>query len=744
MADLKDLLKLENFIVDDFSAKDIIEKTTKRTQCGPVFDAKPYIRSFESITEELLRLKRKLQNKIEDQEDSVKASEHSQKRSFKEFNDNYDSIYQAFESLNTRLGEVGNTAIRIGEQLETIDKHRTRASDAKDLIHYYLEFNRGSFARLDMLRRESSEGEYKAAIIARRLSTISKEIDVKGKENAKENVEKYCEGFEKSLLVKFDQAYENADRNGMHHIAKTLLDFNGGNSCVQTYVNQHAFFINLVKIAETETESLDQNQPWSKQKLQALKRLYDEIRQAVVNEWDVIFDVFPNATAVIQVFVQRIFAQSIQNFLETILEDSQRKSSEIYLELIVLTHKETSALVSDMHRFDEDVIALLIGNRALTSILNRSFEDLYVPYLQDQKYVIAETAWLTEKLEMELHTFLEAAKTSGVKPLSVIQKEVNIFSALLGTKPANANEVDIIPLPTLNTVVNCIRHHTLSFERVVEMLNGKDEEIAQTIMDHFKLLVDKLGYNYLDAALEINADDIAGPYSENQLAVVKVTNDICQLFQLHFQLIEIEVENNSLTIHRDLQLYRTEFMTTMETKLNSLIQKRLAAVLHYIENILLKQKKTEYNVKDGSAGSTASTLTCTSICDFFKKVLQHSFQYLNDSTREVFFNELGGSFCKMLLDHIKKFVITYTGGLVLACDISRYHEVIVQFKSVQVDEYFNVLKEICSLFIVKPENLKLVLQESYLGRMDRQSLHAFLLLRSDWSKLTKIDKELFP
>lgn len=43
----------------------------------------------------------------------------------------------------------------------------------------------------------------------------------------------------------------------------------------------------------------------------ALARLYDEILQAVINEWDVIYDVFPNATTVIQVFVQRIFAQSV-------------------------------------------------------------------------------------------------------------------------------------------------------------------------------------------------------------------------------------------------------------------------------------------------------------------------------------------------------------------------------------------------------------------------------------------------
>ena len=59
-------------------------------------------------------MKRKLQNKIEDQEDQLTASESSKRRAFKEFNDTFDEVSKSFESLNSRLGEVGNTAIRIG------------------------------------------------------------------------------------------------------------------------------------------------------------------------------------------------------------------------------------------------------------------------------------------------------------------------------------------------------------------------------------------------------------------------------------------------------------------------------------------------------------------------------------------------------------------------------------------------------------------------------------------------------
>jgi hypothetical protein len=185
-------LKLEAF-KGKFNQKDFIESLNKRITGlkDQEFNVIPYIRTFESATEELLRLKRKLQSKIEDQEDSqmfiiafkFSAGVSQIKRKIKDFGDTLEHVHKEFESLDTRLTDVGNTAIRIGEQLETIDKHRTRAAEAKDVILYFLEFNEGSFKRLDNLFKTGPEGEYKVGIIARRLITIAKEVDVVGTEN---------------------------------------------------------------------------------------------------------------------------------------------------------------------------------------------------------------------------------------------------------------------------------------------------------------------------------------------------------------------------------------------------------------------------------------------------------------------------------------------------------------------------------------------------------------------------------
>lgn len=46
------------------------------------------------------------------------------------------------------------------------------------------------------------------------------------------------------FLLKLTPRFLNLETQ---HCAQTLLEFNGGASCVQVYVNQHDFFINNVR-----------------------------------------------------------------------------------------------------------------------------------------------------------------------------------------------------------------------------------------------------------------------------------------------------------------------------------------------------------------------------------------------------------------------------------------------------------------------------------------------------------------
>lgn len=76
------------------------------------------------------------------------------------------------------MNEVSRTAIRIGEELESVHHQRQRAQAAYDLIDYYNQFSRDDTARIDALKKEGKEGRRQVAVLLRRLSTVAKEVDL--------------------------------------------------------------------------------------------------------------------------------------------------------------------------------------------------------------------------------------------------------------------------------------------------------------------------------------------------------------------------------------------------------------------------------------------------------------------------------------------------------------------------------------------------------------------------------------
>lgn len=82
------------------------------------------------------------------------------------------AVTTGFQNLETRISEVGRTTVRVGkpdqyskacrisltiplsiipiipgDELESLDRLRTRASEARDIITYYYEFAKGDFTR---------------------------------------------------------------------------------------------------------------------------------------------------------------------------------------------------------------------------------------------------------------------------------------------------------------------------------------------------------------------------------------------------------------------------------------------------------------------------------------------------------------------------------------------------------------------------------------------------------------------
>ncbi|KAJ3054447.1 Exocyst complex component 5 [Rhizophlyctis rosea] len=782
---IKDFIKLDAFKAK-FNAKDFIEiisskNVTQGQSNTQEFDPKPFIRNFESAVEELLRLRKKVQNKIDDLEDEAAASENARKRKLGEIQGAFDDVQSAFELLDSRLGEVGKTAIRIGEQLETIDKQRTRAMEAKDLIQYFIQFNQGGSKQLEGLRASGPEGEYKAAITAKRLNLIAKEVDIPGTETARMNIEKFCEDTERGILDQFDAAYKDGDRAVMNRCAKTLLDFNGGASCVQAYVNQHEFFLSRAMTDVEGEGSVGSGAEEDAQDLvpdQSLLSLYDDIRKTCQQEWAIIYEVFPNSASVMQQFVQRIFAQLVQTRIENTLQKAQDRSSLAYLRKLSACHAATAQLVADLHKLDDSIIAQNLGGPALTGILNRSFEDLFVPYVEGDRYIEVEEQCLIDRFKNCLHIFHEYAAQraknprkapskqpppSPSVPMSPTTQSLNfMMTQFVSTMDRLGQDISqqiglqqaVVPLtpeemgmPSTELMLKLLATHVEAMKRCREL--SQPAELPRLGGALCRLLIMAVGEKYLEAALEMVIEDcqLQDPRNEPDLIylyLVQVSNKVLQLLQIHFQHTIVPIISLSPTIHRDMVVYKNDFMSSAENRLNSLLQKQIDAITKWLSNLLYKQKKNDFRLRDDTVGLTvATTLPCNQCCEFLLKVHAQGVKFLEGQNLEIFLTEVGTDFNGLLLEHFKKFYITQTGGFILSKDLFKYQETIATFRIPSLTECFDMLRELGNLFIVKGETLKTVITQGHLTRIEPILLLPYLQLRGDWSQLARIEKDLF-
>ncbi|MCJ1474284.1 Exocyst complex component 5 [Lambiella insularis] len=446
---------LDTFSNQDFSVKDFIDSLSDSSvppnrRSGPstqAFDPRPLIRGFEHALNRLSDLSGDLQSKETEQSAAVRRAEAQHNSNAQSLGRKLDETLDSFRNLDRSLNGAssdnndfgGDTAVKIGERLEELDRQRVRAQDAKFLIQCWLEVSeRGELYILEDLRRQASgESKIRCAQIARQLLKISQRLDpnswgkLNGKSrilsgthganglngtrgarhNTREIVEKFSETLEKDLLTQFDEFYRRANFDGMRDCATVLQDFGGGASVIGMFVNQHQFFIDRSQLITEEVGSDFDTWEWladpdadSPGVEPTLQSLVDEVKIVVQEESAILRRAFPYHELVLERFLQRVFQQSIQQRLEMVLDKANTISTLAFLRSLQASRSYISSLVDDLkaHGLTEhpDVLS---SQTAL--ILDQQFDDLFVPYFVGSSYIEKEKRNLEELYSSLLFKF---------------------------------------------------------------------------------------------------------------------------------------------------------------------------------------------------------------------------------------------------------------------------------------------------------------------------------------------------
>ncbi|KAG5648890.1 hypothetical protein DXG03_000239 [Asterophora parasitica] len=752
------------FDVTDFVGS-VSEKLISQSKSdnGP-FDPKPFIQTFEAAVDRLIAVRKDVQAKTEQMEKSVRVSEREYSKKMADLNRGFEAVGGSFSGMEARMNQVSSTAVRIGEQLETVHIERQRAQAAYDIIDFYNQLSKGDTARLDTMRKEGRAGRRQVAVILRRLNTVAKEVDLPSADKTRENIEKYCEKFEKEMLNLFDRCYRKGDPKMMHHCAQILLEFNGGASCVQVYVNQHDFFINNVRNNKPVDDHIlwdllpDPNSSPPKSE-QGLSELFVEIRSTVETEAQIVKAVFPNPSVVMQVFLQRVFAQSIQQHMEQLLHRGTSISDLAYLRVLQLVHIQASTLVEDLKTYELPHVSprtpyettefrrSLTGasapapgtSSAVSTMLETAMEELFVPYTEGQRYLERESRSLGALYSSLLSQFTRYHEKTQKGKSSMFDRMVNQLSAAAATTSTggasttsaqaaaallryggiNAGNQDKSGeepireedgLLSIDIAEKMLKWHAEAIGRCVELSPTND--VAKNTFALLRVLAEAIGNAYIGAAIETaqvraEAADTKSDPSLQPLSIIRSVDLICHLWQQYVNTALLPLASSSVTTRREM--------------------------------VVFNNQRNDFNPRDDDLSfARVNTEPCVACCDVLEKVRDAATQNLSGKNLEVFLTEIGVAFHSALLEHLRKFPVSATGGLMLAKDIKSYQDTIDSFGIPALHERFEFIRQLGNVFLVRPEILKSYITENYLGRIDATLLKPYLTLRSDWAQFGKL------
>ncbi|KAJ3854531.1 exocyst complex component Sec10-like protein [Lentinula lateritia] len=765
-----------------------------KSDAGP-FDPIPFIKTFEAAVDKLIAVRKEVQAKTEQMEKSVRVSEREYSKKMADLNRGFESVGNSFSGMESRMNEVSSTAIRIGEQLETVHIERQRAQAAYDIIDYYNHFSKGDTSRLDTLRKEGRQGRRQVAVLLRRLNTVAKEVDLPMADKTRENIEKYCEKFEKEMLNLFDRCYRKGDPKMMHHCAQTLLEFNGGSSCIQVYVNQHDFFINNVR----ESKGVEDSLLWSvisnsdtipPKNEAGLTELFTEIRATVDTEAQIVKAVFPNPPVVMQVFLQRVFAQSIQQHVEHLLHRATAISDLAYLRVLQLAHIQTSILVEDLKVYElpasgsrvpfeaGELNKTLFGtanvginaSTSLSTMLETAMEELFVPYTEGQRYLERESQSLGALYAGILVNFTRYHQAKAPKgKSSIFDRVVNQLSNTAATtssggvqttsaQAANAilrfgglnaekNVVDEEPVReedgqlSVDVAEKMLKWHAEAIGRCVELSAPND--LSRNTFALLRVLAEAISTAYIEGALETAQArlDASDPKAEPLLQVLitlRTVDLICHLWQQYVNTALLPLASSSVTTRREMLVFNNQTVSRLEGGVNQVMHRLADTIVAWLSSQLSKQKRNDFKPKnDDISFARVNTEPCVACCDMLEKFRDTAKGNLSGKNLESFLTEIGISFHSLLLEHLRKFPVSATGGLMLAKDIRMYQDTISSFGIPSLTERFEFIRQLGQVFLLSPEILKSYITENYLGRIEPSLLKPYLAQRSDWGQFEK-------
>jgi len=114
---------------------------------------------------------------------------------------------------------------------------------------------------------------------------------------------------------------------------------------------------------------------------------------------------------------------------------------------------------------------------------------------------------------------------------------------------------------------------------------------------------------------------------------------------------------------------------------------------------------------------------------------------------EVFYQEIGIRLIAIIQKHIKRQIISQTGGFQVIADLNAYHSFITSLRVSTIASEFSYLKMLGHVYVVEDaKDLAQIVRDvtRYGGAYRPEDVYEFIQRRSDWKKIERtVDKTMY-
>lgn len=725
---------------DPFDGNEFIERIAWRATAGEYgnpdkFDAKLLHDAFLFGFQELKSIKDNYQKRCDRLEEICKEEEKRHWKSVRELKERFRQSIANFHAMDSRLDTVANRVHHLGQQLELINRPRSRAAESYKLLKQFGEFLDASHRPMISFSASNKKAFFEDADVIHKLYLIAQELPKTDKfEKSRERIEQEYNNMERELIEEFVKAYRCDDKSQMREIAMIMSNFKGYNQCIDAFIEQSLMGVIVGSGPLDHKEGFSEILPLC-EKIQTIVR-----------------DVFKNPEEVMAKLLLNIYTGKLKDHIVHTMKiyDKEKYLNELYNQF-TRTTRLSNQIIS----------AKIMGSRDL-ELLTRS---IFSEYLSS--YFEKEVSSLKERCVSILDRYYESKnrqkKTTSFSSLRDIRakfraKNLNIsglaninvhIGQLAGINITVAND----PLPPGETLLS--EEVAISLLHEVKQALNRSKELskpneAENAIELFDIQLQHLCEEHLDYAIELSKEMLN---LEQKLTpdlrffdVIRQCNAICHLIEKQFiDFVKPQVtKTESKKCYVECVKRKRQVLDQLELKLNDGLERLLTACINWIKTTLNnEQKKTDFKPENEELAPAVSTSACSKVCKFVKTVTGKILDCFDGENVNTVYLEFGNRFYKAIYEHLQKFEFSSLGAMVAISDVKAYGSAIrispkegSSSKTVSehrlVEEKFQVLHNLCNLWVVPPENLEQLRSDDGLSGVDTNILDTFVQLRADF------------